>query len=874
MRFSLRRWAASLDDRCRTADMRLQRYHDNVLSRFGVKRENLEGFLWPSLIATALWTGMPTLKLVQLTGLGVGAIFLVLLVIMNRICRTPTQDLIVQVISVFLLAGLIWKLGPCEAGTTSIVYRHLLIPVVLIVGLVLLVASVISKQLCLPLQQVSQYTSYLDQTELFQSRGTRLPFAEVRVARIVLAVLSVFLRPLQLLWPAGIAVLVAPPAFVRLTALVAFAFMMVLLLLAINDERLDNSLQLLMRRFFRNAALGVTVVTLILAAARLMGNLYVTTVFDSASGIEIVLYFGFAYAIAWWYDYWTDRLLAQQLFLLIAPGARGGCSAAYTYKRPVVTRVPTAGRTIELLGLGRFLAYCPNPADPKLPYFQAWQYDDFFSLLASTGAAGGKGVPLPQQIRQHIQGSFGCVGIVAAIVFSISGWQLHRTAKAYELSTTMQRPVGVKLSSLIDDKNRDQTQPVILVAASGGGTRAAVFTGAVLEGLSQTHGKDVLAASGVSGGAAALAYYASNRAALVAPDRAPWNQFFDRLSMPFIQDVIERAAEWRMVKHGRLGVLLAESFERRWKLSPDRDHFGDIRDFGLICNTTLAGRFDRSDLTGDEGKGMNLSEAATRYLDRTHSDVAGGRLILTNLDLVSAFSSPKLPFIPGEHLPVIVSDTQARIERGGALSANFPPVFSNAAIDVDEKTRYWVTDGGAADNRGLEPILFALRDALSGHQGKLPKVVVIIIEASGIGESFGQNRGLGSALGAGAHFADQLDTELAKSLIAQYEAAQQAHDLKFAYVPMPRMLRQSGSFGTHWMLQKFITVDNKSKNVQKTFTGEQVISALRNVYSDLPTTDSSELAGWLVTDTDFQKWCDAVDALAVSSDKAPAGCRK
>ena len=239
---------------------------------------------------------------------------------------------------------------------------------------------------------------------------------------------------------------------------------------------------------------------------------------------------------------------------------------------------------------------------------------------------------MPQQVRQRVTGYLGYLGIVAITLFLGGGWLLHQTAKEYELAAVSSRYSGQKLVSLINDKARDQTHPVILIAASGGGTRAAVFTAAILEGISQSYGNDVLAGSGVSGGAAALAYYASKRPDLASPKEGTWDEFFNTMSMPFIQDVIERAAEWRMVEHGRLGVLLAESFERRWKLSEERKVLGGIDDFGLICNSTLAGRFDRSFLKDDEGKGLELSEVATRYLDRTRSDVAGGRLILTNLE--------------------------------------------------------------------------------------------------------------------------------------------------------------------------------------------------------------------------------------------------
>jgi hypothetical protein len=342
--------------------------------------------------------------------------------------------------------------------------------------------------------------------------------------------------------------------------------------------------------------------------------------------------------------------------------------------------------------------------------------------------------------------------------------------------------------------------------------------------------------------------------------------------MPFIQDVIERAPESRMFVHGRLGILLAESFERRWKSSPDRDRFEGLNDFGLICNSTLAGRFDRKSLSVAENQGLTLDEAATRYSDRTQSDVAGGRLMITNLDLERAFRAPDLPFVQ-EHLPIIVNDKRTRAERAAALSANFPPVFSNAAIDVDDQQRYWVTDGGAADNRGLEPVLYAIRDAvrnLPPGVTRLPVLAVFIVDASGIDNNFEQDRGLGSALGAGAHFADQLNNEVANSLRAIYEAAHQGNDIQFYYVPMPNMLRKSGSFGTHWMLQDFIKVDNGSQT--KTFMGKQVIRALRAAYACKPAEDSSQLVSWIDRSPEFKQWCENWQKLVGDTGGLPCSC--
>jgi hypothetical protein len=212
--------------------------------------------------------------------------------------------------------------------------------------------------------------------------------------------------------------------------------------------------------------------------------------------------------------------------------------------------------------------------------------------------------------------------------------------------------------------------------------------------------------------------------------------------------------------------------------------------------------------------------------------------------------------MPDVHLPILVNDKDAPVERGAALSANFPPVFSNAAVDIDDTERYWVTDGGAADNRGLEPLLGALRDAIrhpSTETAPLPYVVIVVIDASGIDNTYQQTRGLGSALGAGSHYADQLNSEVATDLISIYHDAHQESDLKFVYVPMPEILRKSGAFGTHWMLQKYIDVSTGSE--KKTFTGPEVVAALRAAYAGDQEGESSEVEDWIIASPEFKQWC-------------------
>jgi hypothetical protein len=99
-------------------------------------------------------------------------------------------------------------------------------------------------------------------------------------------------------------------------------------------------------------------------------------------------------------------------------------------------------------------------------------------------------------------------------------------------------------------------------------------------------------------------------------------------------------------------------------------------------------------------------------------------------------------------------------------------------------------------------------------------------------------------------------------------------DLHFYYVPMPNMLRKSGSFGTHWMLQGHIKVENGSQT--KTFDGKVVVQALRAAYAGQPSPagDGAELAGWIESSPEFATWCaDFKEGMSGKSSEMPANCK-
>src|SRR5215472_8879094 len=98
MNVDLRNFAKRIDDWCRVNDLTWERMEGGPLQKLRIKRENIEAFLWPSLIAAAFWTGFPTLNRIQLLGVVVGVAAFFLFILANHWCKTPLQDLAVQVV--------------------------------------------------------------------------------------------------------------------------------------------------------------------------------------------------------------------------------------------------------------------------------------------------------------------------------------------------------------------------------------------------------------------------------------------------------------------------------------------------------------------------------------------------------------------------------------------------------------------------------------------------------------------------------------------------------------------------------------------------------------------------------------------------------
>jgi hypothetical protein len=254
---------------------------------------------------------------------------------------------------------------------------------------------------------------------------------------------------------------------------------------------------------------------------------------------------------------------------------------------------------------------------------------------------------------------------------------------------------------------------------------------------------------------------------------------------------------------------------------------GESDQLGLILNTTITAHpQEDSDLL--RGTFMAPDDAAMSCNARhiPYALMGGGRLIFTNLADSRAFPpSGALPpadaklHIPDVRLPyVVVQDRDVPVASAAALNANFPPVFTNARVDVMSATQdavcpersYYVTDGGTTENLGLLSALYALRAALKDLRGQpIPEIHIVTIEASATAYDYTPDRGLNAAAGEAK---ERLTGGLTQELLDEVqELSMQGTDSRRVHVhdlALPLAFRSRGGFGTHWMFPDSIVVEN------------------------------------------------------------------
>lgn len=758
-----------------------------------------------------------------------------------------------------------------EAGDD--LYRHILAPVLWVLIVAMLFAKWLSGRMFRHFR--GRFSEHLKETELFVKPEIS---ASVTSGSIFWSFVTVPVRhPLQLLlFPAFVVIVVQDAHAMQQWGLSLLGVSWLALALAGFHERLQFIISMPRRVFFVGAQLVISVLIILLAIGRIIDFSYVSILLDSTAGPVLAVLVFATYFTFWFYEYWINRLLCERLLgALDSKTELREARIDYPIKQDAILdhiRVRKDDRKIQIHGAERFVVvgkHLDKPEGEDDEVFHFYSKRDLFARIldwaVQRNALTRKAADhLLHELERRIQYYFLALNLLLVGAFIGSWLLLHGLPQVAELcvapingplahvakaipgcvpETLLSSEDGkrVDLSRLIAGSEQQVPARVVLVAASGGGTRAALYTASVLRGLNELGAlRDVVLTSGVSGGSAALAYFAAHRDTLINGDEAQWKNYMNVMSAAFIRDVLRGVVEWRVAKGTRLGTLLAESFQHRMQPPQASSTLAGPSQIALIFNTALCGHLHRN----DESK-LPLAQWDAENKRLSRSDRAGGRLVLTNLDSTEYFPLQGVSNLPVAHFKyVVVNEPQIPVTTAGALSANFPPVFSNAAVDVREQDRYWVTDGGAADNRGLVSLLYALRHALENlgngvHKQQLPKIHIVVAEASKEGFDFTQDRGIGANSGAAEKYASQLSDKLWQEITAQYtKLGGKATNIKLYYLAMPLTLRARGGLGTHWILPNEVKLENaveadpdRSKAMQVTLRGAQVRDIIYELHS-------------------------------------------
>jgi len=457
-------------------------------------------------------------------------------------------------------------------------------------------------------------------------------------------------------------------------------------------------------------------------------------------------------------------------------------------------------------------------------------------------------------------------------VFWILAQEPKPILKAKLITNETNQLQSIDLRKLVMNKSKNG-QPAIFLSASGGGTRAAIYTTAVLAALREKGQlKNVVLTSGVSGGGMSLAYFAANRNYLLsdspetcanpakrAKNPNAWCDYLDVVSDNHIRYVSSHIGNTDIYTDTSLGQYLTDSFahtfpilhKRKQAAEPSlkKKYYTDLatlEGMGLILNTALVAHpYTDSNLLGNVLSQYEKNNYGNKENEeRFYKIAAGGRIVFSNIQNVSQF-----PGVKQDNLIIDARDVEFKYLIGGgqniplttigALTANFPPVFPNAIVKLDDK-RYRVTDGGAVENRGMISLLYAIRSMLEEMQPnelrKLPAMHIVMAEASG--ESIDYKNymtGLTAKSNASVMIANQLILEI-KEVLDNKCNGKCGNKFQYHYLSMPLMMRARGGLGTHWKMPSEVSFTVPSEEIAESdkeisLEGQDTICLIQELFT-------------------------------------------
>ena len=666
--------------------------------------------------------------------------------------------------------------------------------------------------------------------------------------------------PLEIAGPPALMIVAARDDVMPKLAIPVLVLSWLFLAMTVFHPRLQYTLATIRRLFLEGASGVISLLIILFAALRLAGVNYITTVLDGAAWWAIMQYFLALYALSWTYDYWSRRAMCDAMLQLLT--ADGEPTDRVKYRKAdkdeadevdIILAVDDHKRTcyIQPHGGARFAvvrepveigseeatkrkALAPQEQkflrDRDGVHWQVYPPLELFQELAmSASRRSGLRETYARLVTRtrFVRALPAVVFLVLLYWFADKQWENTRAPHIEAQAAEASAFAFAKRVKEIRADNPDKPD-VLLIASSGGGTRAAVYTHELLRSL---HGQDALRrvamVSSVSGGSLATGFLAAHHKALLEQevDGAIWQRFKGAVEGRHIERVLRGVFEWRLAEKDRLGILLAESFEHYLGGKPS---LGTVGNIGIFLNTGVVG------------------DAKTKCTktDKTSGTLAGSRLVFTNVagfraDAITGHTGAGAPRGSTGYAPdlryTIFGQGKIEIPRAVSASANFPPIFSNVAIDdTGSGRRYWVTDGGSVDNRGLMTLLLATTQLVRNWtkaDGDLPPLRILVVDVSGYSAGFSQDRGIGSATGSKGKGFSKLMRALFEGLRRTYldklVALRDAKTIKertrlreevdervtIHDVTMPKAFR--ASFGTHWTLPAKVTLQRKKWNPVK-----------------------------------------------------------
>ena len=334
------------------------------------------------------------------------------------------------------------------------------------------------------------------------------------------------------------------------------------------------------------------------------------------------------------------------------------------------------------------------------------------------------------------------IALGAAAIFAIAMTDARQRDDVWRPSTGSESTIRLDQWPMGDRSNG----PVVVLAASGGGSRAAIFTARTLMALDQGApdvAANLQAISSVSGGSLANAAYVARRLRPGgAADSACAIPLSQAVSRDFIQPTI--MGLWRPGGRGQaiqraweqcpvgLSQVTIDTLARRWHDAVARGDGRPPFPIPLFNSTTL------------ERNAVVISPLDYRFFASTFDEEARD----TTRNQYRQFESPTWVFYRSGiyHLSDLTGGMSAPLSAAVRASANFP--FGFPLVEVQAKNRLWysttmadrttpdtasrmvrLTDGGALSNSGMWPLVPLLRNQRE-RVGDDRGVLMIVVDAS------------------------------------------------------------------------------------------------------------------------------------------------